>query len=452
LIKPLVEINDNGKLTLNFHPGQLKAWKSKARFVFILAGTQSGKTSFGGFWLYKEIKNKGPGDYLAVSPTYDLFRLKMLPEMLSIFVDLLKIGRYYPSERLIEIADPKTGEFLAKKASDRMYGRIILRSAEAGSKHGGAGVGGLESATAKAAWLDECGMDTFSLAAWEAVLRRLSLSQGRVLGTTTIYNHGWLKSELYDRWQKGNESIDIIQFESLLNPAFPRSEYERAYSTLPEWKFNLLYRGRYDRPAGMIYGDFDSAVHVVPDFQIPIDWNRFVGIDPGAIHTALIWLAGDTERDSFYIYRESLEGDLTTREHASKAKAQAEGEHVKKWVGGSKSEKQFRLDWKDAGINIEEPAIIDVEAGIDRVIDLLKAKRLYIFSSCRGIKDEFGTYSRKLNDRGEPTEVIQNKERFHQLDALRYVVSNLSTAKDNGSNVITSYFIPNLDLYGTRRF
>ena len=164
-IKPLSKVDSTGKVTLNFHPGQVRAWKSRKRFVFVLSGTQSGKTSFGPWWLWREINEHGSGDYLAVSPTYDLFKLKLLPEMLEVFVNTLHIGKYYPSERIIEIADPSTGKFSAKLASDKMYSRIILRSAEAGSKHGGAGVGGLESATAKAAWLDECGMDTFSLQA-----------------------------------------------------------------------------------------------------------------------------------------------------------------------------------------------------------------------------------------------------------------------------------------------
>ena len=422
-MKPLVEIKEGGKLTLNFHSGQKRAWESKKRFVFVIAGTQSGKTCFGPWWLWREIKEKGPGDYLAVSPTYDLFNLKLLPEMLNVFENILKIGKYYPSARIIELINPLTGDFHAKRASDKMYGRIILRSAEAGARHGGAGVGGLESATAQAAWLDECGMDTFSVEAWEAVLRRLALSEGRVLGTTTIYNHGWLKTEVYDRHQRGDPNIDVIQFESLMNPAFPRDEFTRAYETLPTWKFNLLYRGQYDRPAGMVYNEFDSGIHIVSDFEIPNNWTHYVGIDPGAIHTALIWLGKDEQQDRFYIYSESLEGDLTTKEHVERAKIHGNSNKVRKWVGGCKSEMQFRLDWQAEGIKVEEPRISDVEAGIDRVLSLLKERRLFVFASCRGIIDEFGRYSRKLNERGEPTEVIENKEQFHRLDALRYAVT-----------------------------
>lgn len=420
-LKELVEVNGDGKLTLNFHPGQAKAWASNKRFVFVLAGTQSGKTSFGGWWLWREIKEHGAGDYLAVSPTYDLFKLKLLPELLDVFVNILKIGKYYPSERIIEISDPKTGKFSAKLA-DTKYARIILRSAEAGSKHGGAGVGGLESATAKAAWLDECGMDTFSLQAWEAVLRRLSLSEGRALGTTTIYNHGWLKSEVYDAWLRGAENVEIIQFESLLNPTFPRSEYNRAFASLPVWKFDMLYKGIFTRPAGMVYAGFDTASHVVSPFEIPSDWTRYVGIDPGAVNTALIWLAEDHEHSEYYVYRESLGGDKTTKEHVHAALSELDSNKIVRWTGGNKSEKQFRMDWQAEGINVEEPPITDFEAGLDRVAELVKEKRLFVFSSCRGVIDEFGRYSRKLDLAGKPTPVIKDKSEFHHLDALRYCI------------------------------
>jgi hypothetical protein len=454
MIKPLVEIKEDGKLTLNLHSGQRKAWNSKKRFIFILAGSQGGKTSFGPWWLWREIKERGSGDYLAVSPTFDLFKMKLLPEMLDVFVHTLHIAKYYPSARILEIADPKTGKFSAKLSSDKMYCRVILRSAEAGSKHGGAGVGGLESASAKAAWLDECGMDTFSLEAWEAVLRRLSLSEGRVLGSSTVYNHGWLKSEIYDRWRNKDPNIEIIQFESLMNPAFPRSEYNRAFETLPAWKFNMLYRGLFSKPAGMVYPDFDTAVHVVPPFDIPSDWARFVGVDPGAVNTALVWIAEDREHDRYYIYRESLQGNLTTKEHVQAALSQPDAKRVEKWVGGSRSEKQFRLDWQDAGIEVEEPFVADVEAGIDRVTAFLKAKRLLVFSTCRGVIDEFGRYSRKLDAKGEPTEQIENKSEFHRLDGARYIISNLGSdgSKAKESNVITGYFIPDLSRYASSRF
>ena len=450
-IKPLFEVQESGKLELNFHSGQRKAWKSDKQKIFVLAGTQSGKTTFGPFWLWREIKEHGSGDYLAVTANYDLFKLKMLPELLKVFVNTFHIGKYHASMRIIELCE--NGEFVKDPQRDEMWARIILRSARAGAKSGKEGASGLESATANAAWLDECGLDDFSLAAFEAVKRRLSLAEGRILGTSTLYNFGWLKTEIFDKWQNGDPNIDVIQFESIMNPVFPRSAFNEAYDTLPGWKFDLFYRGQFSKPAGMIYSDFDTVQHVVSDFEIPSDWNRYVGIDPGAIHTALLWLAKDKEYDRYYIYRESLEGDMTTREHTQKALSQPDSTQVAKWVGGCKSEEQFRCDWRAEGIPVEEPSITDVEAGLDRVTALLKSKRLLVFSTCRGVVDEFGRYSRKLDARGEITAVIENKSEFHRLDAARYIISNLGRESNKENNLITDYFIPNLDPYGAgRRF
>ena len=70
-----------GKMRVTLHPGQTKAWDSEKRFVFIIAGTQSGKTSFRPLLLNREIDRMGEGDYLAVTATYALLKLKFLPEM-----------------------------------------------------------------------------------------------------------------------------------------------------------------------------------------------------------------------------------------------------------------------------------------------------------------------------------------------------------------------------------
>lgn len=402
------EVERGGKrgVQLRFHPGQVAAWESDRRFVFVIAGTQSGKTSFGPWWLAREIKQCGPGDYLAVTATYDLFKLKMLPEMLRVFEGyLLNDGwRFMASDRVL--------------ISDALKARIILRSAEA--------EGGLESATAKAAWLDECGQDRFRVDSWLAVLRRLALAQGRVLGTTTPYNLGWLKREVYDKWRAGNSDFAVVQFRSIDNPRFPVAEYEAARARMPAWKHRMFYDGEFDRPAGLIYDCFDDDENVVDDFALPLSWPRRVGIDFGAVNQALVWVAEDDATGTYYVYRESLTGGMSTREHVQAALRHAMTERVVLWIGGAPSEEQQRRDWATEGIKIVRPRIIDVEAGIDRVYDLVKTRRLRVFRSCVGLLDEFGRYSRKLNDAGEATEAIDAKETFHRLDALRYVASGLT--------------------------
>ncbi len=427
MAKDLISVH-NGRMSVHLHPGQSKAYRSKARFTFVLAGTQSGKTSFGPLWLHKEIMltadaaGKG-NDYIAATASYDLFKLKMLPAMLDLFEHQLQIGRYWSSDRVIELRDPDTGLFWAQKSDERMWGRIVLRSA--------AGKGGLESMTARAAWLDECGQDEFTLETWEAVLRRLSLSRGRVLGTTTPYNLGWIKREIYDPWVAGNRDIRVIQFPSYLNPLFSKQEYERAKATMPLHRFLMFYDGMFARPAGLIYGCFDDVENIVDDFAIPSYWPVTVGVDFGAVNTALVWIARNPETDVLYLYRESLQGDLTTEAHAKQYKALAAKENVVHWVGGAPGETQQRMDWGAEGIPVMQPYVADVEAGIARVFGLFATRRLRVFRSCKGVLDEVGTYRRKLNEHGEALEEIQDKRKFHRLDGLRYA----GTAIEDGAVV-----------------
>lgn len=259
-------------------------------------------------------------------------------------------------------------------------------------------------------------------------MRRLSLAQGRLLLATTPYNLGWLKSQVYDKWAKGDPDIQVINFKSTMNPEFPRDEYERARRTLPSWKFEMFYNGNFSRPAGMIYGDFTQA-HLITPFAIPRRFPRYLGVDFGAVNTAKLWVAEDPSNGNLYVYRESLGGDKTTKEHVGEVLEYGE---IVKAFGGAKSEKQQRYDWRDAGLAVGEPEIADVEIGIDKVIQCFKNRSLYIFSDLTGLIDELGTYARKLNDLGETTDEIKDKSQYHILDALRYVIPSVIEQKQAG--------------------
>lgn len=398
----------------------MAAWNSERRKVFVISGAQAGKTIFGPPWLYREIQRHGEGDYLAVTSNYDLFRLKMLPVMREYFEDLLGIGKYWAGAGMIEIASPTHG-FLAKNQSDRMWARIILRSAVA--------QGGLESATAKAAWIDECGMASFKYEAWEAVQRRLTLNQGRVLGTTTPYNLGWLKTEIYDRFVEGDTGIDVISFPSIWNPMFPKEEYERARLTMPDWRFKMFYNGEFARPAGMIYECFDTATMTYDPRQLIIPEGQgsllekgkvCVGLDFGGANTALLWLWLQPSTGIWHVFDESISGNKSTQDHAAGVKTQAKKYAKVEYYGGAFSETQYRMDWNKACVTVQRPFTDDVEIGISSVIELFKDGKLKISRDCKVVLNELGTYSRKLDEYNQPINVIQNKEAYHLLDCLRY--------------------------------
>jgi hypothetical protein len=422
-------------LTVYLHQGQLQAWQSDKRFVFMIAGKQGGKTTFGPLWLFEQIIKYGSGDYLAISATYDLFKLKMLPAIKQLFVEELGIARYWAGDQILEFAFPD-GSFGATKSSEheKMWARVILRSADSEK--------GLQSASAKAAWMDEPGL--YPSTAWKDIRGRLALAQGPALGTTTPYGMNWLKTQIYDEWLKGSDELDVIQFSSAVSPFFPQEEYESLKKSMQSWEFRMDYDAQFGRPPGMIYEDFkddykESGGHKVKRFVVPNEWPRYVGIDPGEIHPAKLWLAHDPAEDVYYVYREqfgaknavdgiqqndrAIEGRMTSKEHARAdvLLAQSLNERVVKWAIGAKSEKYWRQDYTSAGARgVSEPDTADVWEGVDRVTLLLRQHRLYFFDDLTGVLSDIQTYSRKISN-GVIVNEIENKSKYHYADALRYL-------------------------------
>jgi len=412
------EITPARKVRYNFHPGQWRAWNSDARFVAILAGTQSGKTVFGPTWLFREIQRRGAGDYMVVTPTFQLLGKKALPAFRHLFENLLQVGTY--------IGSPIRRFEFSRAGSRRVFGKRWDGDAKTTVFFGHAqDPDSLESATAKAAWLDEAGQRKFRRGSWDAIRRRLSIHQGRVLITTTPYDLGWLKQVIYDPWKSGeSDEIEVVNFKSIENPAFPRSEYDAARRELPQWKFNMFYNGLFERPAGLIYDCFiddGPHTHKVPRFAIPDTWSRWLGLDFGGVHTCGVFYASEPQTKRLFAYREYLGGGLTAAGHVEKLLA---GEPLRPTaVGGSwSSEEQWRREFRAAGLPVRRPAVKGVEVGIDRVYGAHKRDEIYVFDDLVGYLDQKLSYSRELDDNDEPTAKIQDKQDYHYMDAERYII------------------------------
>lgn len=410
------------KLRLNLHAGQIKAYTSEARFVLVLAGTQSGKTCMAPHWLFREIQRKGPGDYIVATPSYKLLALKALPEFLKLFAGTLRVGDWKASQNRFTFHRRGLESLWPNPPAEAEVNVIFGHAADPDS---------LESATAKAAWLDEAGQRAFKFGSWEAILRRLSISQGRILITTTPYTLGWLKTEVHDRAKAGDPKYAVVNFRSTMNPTFPLEEYERARDTMPGWRFRMMYDGQFEHPAGMIYDCWDDAMHIVPsDYAPDPQWERFVGLDFGGVNTAAVFLARIPNTDRFIAYDEYHAGSRTAAEHAAEILKRVPG-HPLKCIGGANSEDQWRLEFTRAGLPVIPPDQFDVEVGITRVYALLKQNRLIVRRNCSRLIDQLTSYSREVDDLGNPTEKIEDKETYHLADAIRYAGGWLGRPKQS---------------------
>ncbi len=443
-IKPFREVKD-GELVTHYHPGQVRVDKSKARITFMLGSPQVGKTCYGSHWLYDRIQESAvtgeDNDYLAVTATFDLFKLKMLPELRKVFEGgveggtpyRVNVGRYWAGIKVIELAEGlRSNAFWAKTQDDKMWGRIILRSADSKS--------GLESSTVKAAWVDEPGLKDFTREAWEGVKRRLLLSVGPILGTSTIYNINWMKTEIFDPFKKGDPEVNVISVDALENPIFPKTQYESEKKKLPAWKFKMLYQGIYENPAGLIYDSFDQDNNIIDRFPLPKEWLVYVGHDFGGSNPAAMFYAQDPGTGYFYAFKSYKPNESkTVAEQVDEFKKVTQGYSVIKRAGGSHQEVGWRGDYTAHGWMVQEPKYSNsVEVGIEKVYALHKLNKIFVFRDMYDYLDEKTSYSRELDDDYNPTDKIADKAKFHLMDSERSILSDFTPETVVGGNFFPS--------------
>lgn len=425
----MIEVVRNAKgmneLKFNLHDGQRDALLAKERFILMLCGAQSGKTSFAPLWLMQEINKRGAGEYICASGNFGLLSKKFQPELAKLFCRYL--GYTYKDKQKMFVKNTKDGDIT-----------IYLLSAESPDNW--------ESMTAKAAVFDEAGLPSVKVEIWEALQRRLSINKGRCLFTTTPYNLGWLKTEIYDRCVNEVETdYRLINFTSLMNPLFPKDEYERLKSTMPDWKFKMFYEGEFTRPAAMIYDCFDFTIrdyatnsdgsfskfigdkgNIVHPFKIPDNWNRYLGVDFGSVNSCVVFVAESPDNPGIYFVYHTLFGYIIKDKNGvgqsmiyDKIK---EYNHYYIAVGGAESEDDWRKQWTEHGVPVHKPrGKGGVDAGIDRVWTLINKEKLFVFSSCDKLLSELHSYSRDVDAIGNTLESIADKNSYHHLDALRYV-------------------------------
>ena len=445
-VSALREYAVDGGMKLNLHYGQVEAWNATERFIAIISGTQGGKTSFAPNWLLREIKLRGNGDYLYVTPTFTLLDKKALPEFLEVFEKHGKLGRWYPSK--MKFVFHKAGmEYVHGKNKDEStfdkFDPLKPTTVYFGYAKKPES---LESMTAKAAVLDEAGQEDFKLDSWFAILRRLSIHRGRVLIGTTPYNFGWLYTHVYQRWMAGDKDYRVVNFPSIANPMFPIEEAERAKNSMPYWKYAMFYLGKFTKPAGLIYDIFDNDVHVIKPFKVPNHWFRIGAIDFGGQNKAATFYAVEPQTQIAYLYKEYFPQQYKPlRDHAvdmlaDKAnvyvnrdlhKVQFSSDHWR-FIAGAKGEQQWRIELAQHGLMSSPSYVHSVELGIDKAYSVIKRGRIKVFDTCVMTINEFNTYSREVDVEGNPIEnTIKDKTTFHLLDTYRYFGSYFGNSAVN---------------------
>jgi len=387
----------------------------KARTLAAIAGTGGGKTCLGYWWLQTRMEAFPGYGWGVAEPTYQMLEKIILnspdPERPSL-IDWTK----------------QIGIFVDYKAGPRILltklGVLYLGSADNPDT--------MQGPALKGYWLDEGGMMT--LIAHQTAIQRISFYDGQEFISTTPYNRGWLKTEIVDK--ADGVRIHVEQWRSIDNPKFPRHVYDEMKATMQRHRFSMMYDAEFERPMGMIYASFNSDKCVIEPFKIPESWPRYIGMDYGPVHTAVIWYAKNPVKyknwpsGTMFGYREYLEGNKSIAQHVIDLKRLSKGEEImRKVASGLPSERQWRREFSEKGWHLQECRITDVEMGIDKVWTMHSQDKLVYFNTMRDILRQKEEYRRKLDESQQPTEVIENKAQFHKMDAERYIIASLASSR-----------------------
>ena len=130
--------------------------------------------------------------------------------------------------------------------------------------------------------------------------------------------HDWVKRLFVDRcYRTGERAEDYLMIKSLVfDNTFLMErdpEYVRTLMALPEARRKAMLYGDWNAFEGAFFPEFDPEIHTCMDFEVPVDWIRFRGLDYGLDMTACLWFAVSRE-GTVYVYRELYEKDLILSE------------------------------------------------------------------------------------------------------------------------------------------
>lgn len=247
-----------------------------------------------------------------------------------------------------------------------------------------------------------------------------------IIGTPQGYNHFY---DLYNFALKEENKEDwaVFKYTTYDNPYIDKQEIDKLKKEMSEDFFAQEIMAEFKKFTGLIYKDFDRAIHLIDPIDIS-NMYKYRAIDCGAVHPfACLWIAVDGD-DNWYIYREHNKAGQTMRYHAEFINNNSLGEqYIATYI--DPSAKQAALDLGEYGI-YTIPAINtvnpnDIEAGIMKIQEKLKKNpvtgkpKLFVFKHCENLIKEFEMYhwDEKKDQTMKPHPI---KEMDDSLDSLRY--------------------------------
>ncbi len=243
-------------------------------------------------------------------------------------------------------------------------------------------------------------------------------------GLTYIYDEIFLNSgDSPEVWYEFMEWAD--------NPFLKKQEFEELTKSLPLDQIESRRYGRFKSNTGLVYPEFDENFHVIEPFDVPLEWQDTVSIDPGLNNPlSAHWYAVDYDGNVYAVAEHFVAGkDVVFHAKAIKEickrlnwKTDGEG-RVNAIIDSAANQRTLALNksvtelFYEQGVNANPRVNKDMFSGIQRVKQYLnkdpKKPKLYVFKNCVNLIREFKSYWWGSGD-------TPKKYDDHSLDELRY--------------------------------
>jgi hypothetical protein len=268
--------------------------------------------------------------------------------------------------------------------------------------------------------------------------------------------HGWVKNRFIDPAEPEKVIVDVrpytkrdgtteyVETTRIFIPAtledHPSSSFRQSYlrSLLamsdPKKREAYLY-GNWDIFAGMAFSEWRHHLHVVPPFQVPEHWPRWMGYDYGrGTFAAGVWFTRDPRTQRIFMYREYYVTGQGPKVQAQEIQAlETRGEDLRlryadpsiwKHIANADDGKTIAARMEEGGLYFQ-PANNDRLAGVTAWHEALAPlddglPGLQVFSNCTNF---IRTFPSLVVDAKRPEDVDTTGE-DHLYDAGRYALIN----------------------------
>lgn len=250
----------------------------------------------------------------------------------------------------------------------------------------------------------------------------------RLMGTTNPEGHDWVWKHFIAQPTKDHFSVIAKTAD---NPYLPEGYESGLRSRMPKEWCDRYLDASFDSFSGLVYKDFiDKSPTVVEEFEIPPRWYRFMSLDFGYRNpTGILWYAV-SETGQVYVYDEFYGNELTVRDLSQIIDTKNAKHSIQLKLIDPSCKNRTGAEGLSICDEFEkyghyfQPANNDVRAGINRVSEFIKERKIHIFQNCFNLRRELQTYKwkdLKAGTEGVPEKPVKRDD--HLSDSLRYGIS-----------------------------